>query len=117
MAELREEAEKQRDITLQIVLAVGTGLGLVLAWNQVESLPLNILLNKGPNADPEALWRWKMGLGLGVAFIGAYFLSLAYFVLRGFWRHRRGRRRDLATQLHRHEEGKDVRSCPSEEAL
>lgn len=89
LAEIHENAEKWRDITLQIVLAVGTGLGLVLAWNQVEDLKFNTIFGK--QFDPKALWN--MGWDLGVAFIGVYFLSLAYFLLRDFWRQRRGRRR------------------------
>jgi len=89
LAEIHQKAEKWRDITLQIVLAVGTGLGLVLAWNQVEDLKFNAVFGK--QFQPKDLWNY--GWDLGVVFIGAYFLLLACFLGRDFWRQRRGHRR------------------------
>ena len=41
LEELRELAEKKRDITLQVVLAVGMGLGLILSWHQTEQVKLS----------------------------------------------------------------------------
>ena len=89
LEEIHEEAEKWRDITLQIVLAVGTGLGLVLAWNQAEELKFNEVFVK----DYDQKARYYFGLGLCAAFIGLYFITLAFNLGRDFWRQRRGQRR------------------------
>jgi hypothetical protein len=85
LTEIHETAEKWRDITLQIVLAVGTGLALVLSWNQVEALTFKAVF--GTQLPPKAGWY------LCAVFIGAYFVSLICFLVRDFWRQRRGQRR------------------------
>ncbi len=78
LEELRELAEKKRDITLQVVLAVGMGLGLILSWHQTEQVKLAAVLNNHL-ADKD---KWWIGMYLGLVFIGAYLLSLAVFFLK-----------------------------------
>ena len=88
LAEIHQKAEKWRDITLQIVLAVGTGLGLVLAWNQVEELKFNAVFGK--QFQPKDLWY--SGWVLCAVFI-AFYVSLAYCLGRDSRRQWRGQRR------------------------
>ena len=63
---IREEGEKRRDVTLQVILAVGTGLGLWLGWNQMEGMKFEQL---GGNWDWALKWG---GAWLGLLFIGLY---------------------------------------------
>jgi len=68
----RQEAEqKRRDQTLQLILAVGTAIGLLFSWNQVEALSLKEIYS-GIHADWSPILRFDIGVLIAILFVLIY---------------------------------------------
>jgi hypothetical protein len=71
-----DQQQKTRDTHLQMILAIGTALGLLFAWNQVESLSIKFLTETfgfGLAPDWGSVTRLGLGLLLAVAFVLWFF--------------------------------------------